>query len=79
MLPREKHLLGCSRPKPSQVSVSTGLTLASDFSFCFQCQVGSSLVLRRPIGTTAVTGKVRYGTLHDSEEPSGLGRIVWHG
>jgi hypothetical protein len=25
----------------------------SDFSFCFHCQVGSSLLLHRPIETTA--------------------------
>jgi len=28
--------------------------LVSDFGFCFQCVVGSSLVLRRPIETTAL-------------------------
>jgi len=33
-------------------SVPAGLTLASDSSFCFQCNVGSILVLRRPIETT---------------------------
>jgi acyl-CoA synthetase (AMP-forming)/AMP-acid ligase II len=33
-------------------TLATGLTLASDFSFCFQCQAGSSLVLRRPIEIT---------------------------
>ena len=30
--------------------------LASGFSFCVQCEVGSSLVLRRPIETTALIG-----------------------
>jgi len=55
MLPRENHLLGCTRPKASQGSVPAGLTLASGFGFCFQCQRGSSLVLRRPIETTAFT------------------------
>jgi hypothetical protein len=48
----------CSRSKPSQGSASAGLTLASDFSFCFQCQEGFSLVLRRPIEITAFTGHV---------------------
>jgi hypothetical protein len=58
MLARENHLLGSTRSNPSQSSVPAGLTLASDFSFCFQCQAGSSLVLRRPIETTALTGDV---------------------
>ena len=53
MLPRENHLFGCTWSKPKQGSVPTGLTLASDFSLCFQWQVGSSLVLRRPIEITA--------------------------
>jgi hypothetical protein len=34
---------------PARASVPAGLTLAGDFSFCFQCQAGSNLVLRRPI------------------------------
>ena len=55
MLPRKNRPFGCTRPKSSQRSVPAGLTLASDFGFCFQCQVGSSLVLRRPIETTAFT------------------------
>src|SRR5271154_5573335 len=54
MLPRENHLFGCTRSKPSQGSVPTDLTLASDFSLCFHCKGGSSLVLRRPIETTAL-------------------------
>ena len=53
MLPQENHLFGCARPEPSQGSVPAGLALASDFSFCFQYKVGSSLVLRRPIEITA--------------------------
>jgi hypothetical protein len=53
MLARENHLFGCTRSKPSQGSVPAGLTLMSDFSFCFQCQADSSLVLRRPIEITA--------------------------
>src|SRR5277367_1431118 len=52
MFPRENPLFGCTRSKPSQCSDPAGLTLASDFGFCFQCQAGSSLVLRRPIETT---------------------------
>ena len=51
-------MVGCARPKPSQGSVPVRLALASDFSFCFQCGVGSSLVLRRPIETTALTGQL---------------------
>ena len=64
MLPRENHLFGCTRSKPSQGSVPVGLALASDFSFCFQCKVGSSLVLRRPVETTRVTGKVKLPEIH---------------
>jgi hypothetical protein len=50
------HPLGCIRLRLSQGSVPAGLTLASDFSSCFQSKVGSSLVLRRPIETTRVIG-----------------------
>jgi|SRR5271156_46069 hypothetical protein len=53
MLARENHLFGCTRSKPSQGSVQAGLALASDFSFCFQCQAGSSLVLRAPVEPAA--------------------------
>jgi len=56
MLPRENHLFGCTRSKLSQDSVPVGLALASEFSFCLQCQVGSSLVLHRPIESTRVIG-----------------------
>jgi hypothetical protein len=59
MLLRENQLFGCTRPKPRQGSVPAGLTFASDFGFRFQHNVGSSLVLRRPIETTALTGKVK--------------------
>src|SRR5580658_7587702 len=59
MLALENHLFGCTRSKPSQCSVPASLTLASDFGFYFQCQAVSSLVLRRPIEITAVTGEVR--------------------
>ena len=54
MLLREKHLFGCTWLKPSQGSIPVGLDLASDFGFCFQCQAGSSLVLRRPMEITAL-------------------------
>src|SRR5271170_6631095 len=54
MLARENHLFGCARPKPSQGSVPAGLSLTSDLGICFQCQVGSSLVLRRPIESTGL-------------------------
>src|SRR5277367_5791755 len=64
MLARENHLFDCTRSKPSQSSVPAGLTLASDFGFCFQCQAGPSLVLRRPIEITRLIGsyaaKVSY-------------------
>jgi hypothetical protein len=53
MLPRENHLFGGTGPKPSQDSVPADLTLAGDFGFCFHCEVGSSLVLRRPIEITS--------------------------
>jgi hypothetical protein len=56
MLPQENRLFGCAWPEPSQGSVPAGLALASDFSFCFQYKVGSSLVLRRPIEITALIG-----------------------
>jgi hypothetical protein len=52
MLPQENHLFGGARPEPSQGSVPAGLALASDFSYCFQYKVGSSVVLRRPIEIT---------------------------
>jgi|HubBroStandDraft_2_1064218.scaffolds.fasta_scaffold10562_2 hypothetical protein len=52
MVLRENHLFRCTRPKPRQGSVLAGLTFASDFGFRFQHNVGSSLVLRRPIETT---------------------------
>src|SRR5580658_2489818 len=55
MLARENHLFGCTWSKPSQSSVPAGLALVSDFGSCFQCQAGSSLVLRRPIEITALT------------------------
>jgi sRNA-binding carbon storage regulator CsrA len=29
------------------------MALSSDFSFCFQCKVGSSIALRRPIEAAA--------------------------
>src|SRR5271156_261175 len=59
MLPRENHLFGCTRPKASQGSVPAGLTLASGFGLCFQCQGGSSLVLHRPIEITAIIGHIK--------------------
>jgi hypothetical protein len=60
MLPLETQLFGCTWSRPSQGSVPAGITLVSDFGFCFQCQAGSSLVLRPPIETTALTGKVDF-------------------
>ena len=52
ILQPENHLIGSIGSKPSQGRVPAGLTPASDFSLCFQCKVGSSLGLRRPIETT---------------------------
>jgi hypothetical protein len=57
MLPRENHLFVCTQPRPSQGDVLAGLTLASDFSFGFQCQAGSSLVLHRPVECAALIGR----------------------
>src|SRR5271156_4834972 len=78
MLERENHLFDCTRSKPIQSSLPAGLTLASDFGFCFQCQAGSSLVLRRPIEITALIGQLKkwfawasFRELH-SAEPVGL-------
>ena len=56
MLVRENHLFGCARLKPSQGSVPFALNLTSDLGICFQCQAGSSLVLRRPLEITALIG-----------------------
>ena len=53
-------MFDCTRSKPNQVSVPAGLTLAIGFSFCFKCQPGSSLVLRRPIEITAFIRHVDY-------------------
>jgi hypothetical protein len=64
MLPRENHLFGGARPEPSQGSVPAGLALASDFSYCFQYKVGSSVVLRRPIEIAAPTVQVEFVQSH---------------
>jgi hypothetical protein len=50
--------------------VAAVLALASDFGFSFQCKVGSSLVLRRPIEITAL---IRHVV---PELPETLGKIV---
>jgi len=42
MLAKENHLFGCDLLKPSQGSLSTDLTLASDSSLYFHCRLGSS-------------------------------------
>jgi hypothetical protein len=60
MLGWENHLFSCARLKPSQGCVPSGLTLMSDLGICFQCQAGSSLLLRRPIEITAVIGQVKF-------------------
>ena len=68
MLPRENHLFSFTWTNPSQGSVPAGLSLASNFSFCFQCKVGSSLVLRRPIETTGYR-KLRSAGRRDALDP----------
>src|SRR5271163_2075841 len=59
MLPLENYLFSATGPKPNQDTIPAGVTLAGDFGFCFQCQVGSSLVLHRPIEITRLTGQVK--------------------
>ncbi|HEY4948885.1 MAG TPA: hypothetical protein VIH88_01000, partial [Candidatus Acidoferrales bacterium] len=54
----------CTRSKPSQGSVPAGLALASEFGFCFQCKVRSSLVLRRPIETARETVQMVFAEFH---------------
>jgi hypothetical protein len=72
MLPRQDHRFGFTWTKPSLGSVPAGLTLASDFGFCFQCQRGSSLVLHRPIEITGVTGHVDL-VIHGASGRLGVG------
>jgi len=50
---------GCTRSKPSQGGIPTDLTLASDFSVCFQGFVDSSGVLHRPTETTRIIGNLK--------------------
>jgi hypothetical protein len=56
MLPWENHRFVSTQSKHSLGIATAGLNLASDFSFCFQFQVGSSLVSRRPMESTRITG-----------------------
>ena len=60
MLPRQNHPFGWFAQNLG--SVPAPLTLVGDFSFCFQCAEGVSLVLHRPIETTRITGQVRSST-----------------
>jgi hypothetical protein len=60
MLLRKNQPFCITWTKPSQSSVSAGLTLASDSGFCFQCKGGSSLVLRRPIKIARVIGNLKF-------------------
>jgi hypothetical protein len=78
MLAWENHLFGCARPKPSQGSVPVGLTLTSDLGICFQCQVGSCLVLRRPIEITGLTG-VDFGRFSHGRSPDDVSANVVEG
>jgi hypothetical protein len=45
---------GFTRSKSSHGGVPADLILASDSSVCFQCKLGLTLVLRRPMETTFV-------------------------
>jgi hypothetical protein len=60
MLAREGQLFGWLPSRPSQSSVPAGLTLTSEFGFCFQCQAGSSSVLHRPVETTGLNITYHY-------------------
>ena len=60
LLAREDHVFCCTRSRPTQGCVPAGPTVASDLSFCFQCQGCSGLVLRRPIEITAITGQWEF-------------------
>ena len=60
MLPLENYQFSATGPKPNQDTIPAGVTLAGDFGFCFQCQVGSSLVLRRSIEITKAIGINRH-------------------
>jgi hypothetical protein len=72
MLPQGNHLFGSARSIPSQGSVPASLALASDSSSCFQCQVGSSLVLHRPIEIARLTGTyAACAELSEQEKPAG--------
>jgi len=72
MLARENHRFGCTRSKSSQSYIPAGPHLISDFGVCFQCQAGSSLVLRRPIEITAFIRHVEYFRL--GWDRGGIGR-----
>ena len=69
LLAREDHVFCCTRSKPTQGCVPAGPTVASDLSFCFQCQECSCLVLRRPIEITRVTGHLKFADRHLSGHP----------
>ena len=56
VLAQWQHLFRATRSKPSQGAVPGAPSLACDFSFCCQYQLGSSFVLRRPIEITALIG-----------------------
>jgi hypothetical protein len=73
MLARKNHLFGGTQSRPSQGNVPADVTPTSDFSFRFQCQVGSSLVLRRPIAITRVIGHVVSGRFRFSGK-----RVILH-
>jgi hypothetical protein len=75
IFPRENHVFGCTRTKASQSSVPSGLNLASDFGFRFQCQAGSSLALRRPIEITDVIGQRRFCAKHIPLLPAHLEKL----
>ena len=58
-------VFGCTRSKPSEGSLLAGRAPVSYFSFCFQCKMGSSLVLSQPSEITALVRTRRRFLLPD--------------
>jgi len=67
MLAPEIHPFSRTRSKASRSSVPAGLTLTSNFGFCFQYQADSSLVLHRPIEIARVIGQMSRRCLFSHE------------
>ena len=62
IFPQGKRPVGSIRSKPSQDCVLGDLTWWALLALVFQRNARSSLVLRRPIETTGLTGEVGSGT-----------------